>query len=203
MPLLPPEQLVRLVQQTIPGDHRAFEQLVTQYKGFVFATALRLMGNREDAEDQTQDVFLKVYDEIKKLEVPATFTAWLSRVTVNTCLNALKRQRRLRLDSLDQLVWIDNAIAIDGITALPETVVLTRELRTCIEQALAELSDAERVILVLRDVEDCSYQEISDLLKVGLSAVKMRIYRTRLAFQGVFRRVCPGLWQANTVGSHQ
>lgn len=196
MQLLPPEYLVRQVQQTLPGDHRAFEQLVSHYKAFVFATAFRLMGNRDDADDQTQEVFLKVYDGIKKLEDPTTFSAWLSRITVNTCLTALKRQRRLRTDSLDQAMQnLDRDFATTTLAKLPEAAALAQELRTCIEKALARLSDTERVILVLRDVENCSYQEISEYLKLNLSAVKMRIHRTRLSFQNVFRRVCPE-WRA-------
>lgn len=196
-----PEQLVRRVQQTLPGDHSAFEQLVTQYKQLVFATALRLMGNREDADEVTQDVFLKVHDEIKRLEEPATFNSWVSRITINTCLTALRRQRRLRTDSLEQAVQnLDRDFAVTSLTLLPESAALAHELRACIEQALAKLGEGERVILMLRDVEDCSYQEISDQLRISLSAVKMRIHRTRLLFRSVFERVCPDLWHTQRVG---
>ena len=75
----------------------------------------------------------------------------------------------------------------------PEANALQRELRRCIEVTLHELDDDGRAALVLRDVEGRSYQEIADSLKVGLSAIKMRIHRARLAFQRVFDRVCPGL----------
>ena len=194
---LPPEQLIPWVQQTLPEDHRAFEQLVLQYKQFVFTTALRLMGNREDAEDQTQEVFLKVYDAIHQLEQPATFGAWLARMTINSCLNSLKRQRRLRIESLDSVLDAAGDILAGPEQMLPEAASLARELRVCLEEALANLADAERVILVLRDIEDYSYQEIGELLKIGLSAVKMRVHRSRLTFQRLFRRICPGLWHGD------
>ena len=88
------EALVRLCQQMLPEDTRAFEALVAQFKGRVFATAYRLMGDRNDAEDQAQEVFIKVYRGIKDLDDPSGVASWIYRITVNTCYDALgKRQR--------------------------------------------------------------------------------------------------------------
>ncbi len=91
---LSPEELVRWCQRTLPDDTRAFEALVAQYKRAVFATAYRLMGSREEAEDQAQEAFLKIYRGVAKLEDPVTLPAWIQRVTINTCLDALEKQRR-------------------------------------------------------------------------------------------------------------
>jgi RNA polymerase sigma-70 factor (ECF subfamily) len=194
------ESLVRVCQRTLPEDHRAFEQLMRLTKARVFATALRLMGTREDAEDQTQEVFLRVYDRIKDVDNPATFPAWLSRITVNTCLNTLKRQRRLRTESLlDDTEEDRPTFPPDGTVQMPDEQVMAQELRACIEQVLTQMADRERAILVLRDLEAFSYQEISDLLHISLSAVKVRIHRTRLAFQQLFNRLCRGLWGATTL----
>ena len=89
-----PEELVRRCQATLPEDTQAFEQLVALYKDRVFATAYRLMGNRQDAEDQAQEVFLKVYRGIKSLDDAATLTSWIYRITTNTCFDALNKQKR-------------------------------------------------------------------------------------------------------------
>ena len=75
----------------------------------------------------------------------------------------------------------------------PEEAVLHRELRVCLEQTLAQLDETGRAAIVLRDIEDRPYQEIAEILAIGLSAVKMRIHRARLAFQQTFEKVCPGL----------
>lgn len=198
MTTLPAEELVRWCQAALPEDLRPFEQLVAQYKGQVFATAYRLMGEREDAEDQAQEVFLKIYHAIHELEQPATLPAWISRITINTCLNTLKRrQRRQNSVSLGEFVEDELIDRADTVRPLrPEEVALARELQECVEATLTHLASAERAVLVLREVEGFSYQEIADALKLGLSTVKMRIHRARLSFQRAFQLLCPGLRQA-------
>jgi len=93
---LAPTELVRRCQHGLPEDSRAFELLVRQYKQLVFTTAYRMMGNRDEAEDQAQEVFLKIYRGIKDLNDPATLTSWIYRITINTCLDVLRRRRRPR-----------------------------------------------------------------------------------------------------------
>ncbi|MBD0373920.1 MAG: sigma-70 family RNA polymerase sigma factor, partial [Pyrinomonadaceae bacterium] len=94
MDAISPEELVLWCQRTLPHDTRAFEALVAQYKRSVFATAYRLMADRQEAEDQAQEVFLKIYRGIKSLKEPVTLTAWIQRITVNTCLDAMEKQKR-------------------------------------------------------------------------------------------------------------
>ena len=193
---LPPEVLVRLCQQTLPDDTRAFEALVVQFKARVYATAYRLMGDRHDAEDQAQEVFVKVYRGIKDLSDTAGVAAWIYRITVNTCFDALgKRERSVVTTSTTVLDADQEEQIYDADASTPEEIALRRELRSCLEAALQELDLAERAVLVLRDVEGRPYQEIADTLSVGLSAVKMRIHRSRVAFQTLFDRLCPGLWR--------
>ncbi len=200
MDALQPEALVRLCQQTLPEDTRAFEALVAQFKGRVYATAYRLLGNRHDAEDQTQEVFIKVYRGIKDLSDPTTVVPWIYRITVNTCFDALdKRQRSPSTISTSPLTdaQSDAPEYADTRTATPEEAALRQELRACLEATLHQLDLPERAVLVLRDVEGRPYQEIAESLAVGLSAVKMRIHRARLAFQQLFERLCPELWHAS------
>jgi RNA polymerase sigma-70 factor (ECF subfamily) len=174
----------------------AFEQLVAAYKTQVLRTAYRLVLNREDAEDLAQEVFLKVYRSIRTLDDPASMTAWIHRITVNLCLDALAKQKRrpsMPLSTLTEGDGDEDARLADTVRLAPEEAAIRDELRRCIEAVFAQLGAVERVVLVLRDLEDRSYQEIADMLKTGLSATKMRIHRARLAFQQVFERLCPGL----------
>lgn len=191
------EDLVRRCQQSLPRDTRAFEQLVTLYKERVFATAYRLMGNQQDADDMAQEAFVKIYQHIKDLAEPATVTAWIYRITTHTCLDALTtRQRRPRTVSLHPEGDEDReASFVETQSPTPEEEALQRELRRCVEETLAALGPLERTAIVLRDVEDRPYQEIADTLALGLSAVKMRIHRARAAFGQVFAALCPELWQ--------
>ena len=197
-----PEALVRWCQRTLPDDPRAFEYLVTHYKGRVFATAYRMMGNTQEAEDQAQEVFFKIYRSIVALDEPATLPAWITRITVNTCLDALTKQRRR-----PQTVPLDPPEA-EGSAApqyeetrlpMPEDTALRHEAQHCIEAALARMEPTSRAALVLRDIDDRPYQEVATLLTVGLSAAKMRIHRARLTFQHLLERVCPDLAQSNRV----
>jgi RNA polymerase sigma-70 factor (ECF subfamily) len=195
-----PEALVRWCQRTLPNDTRAFEQLVARYKGRVFATALRMMGDAQEAEDQAQEVFIKVYRGIATLDEPATLGSWITRITVNTCLDALAKQRR-RPRTVPIEPAEDQGSAPpqfeDTRTPSPETSALRDEERRCIESALARLEPASRAALMLRDIDDRPYQEVASLLALGLSAAKMRIHRARIAFQRMLEGVCPELARSN------
>lgn len=198
MESLPPQTLARLCQQTLPDDTRAFQALVGKLKARVYATAYRLMGSREDAEDQAQEVFIKVYRGIQDLEDPATVTAWIYRLTVNTCFDALRKRGRAPNTTAAAPPSTDRDEEpqyADPNVATPEEIALRRELHDCLEDVLQRLDPVERGVLVLRDVEDRPYQEIAETLAVGLGATKMRIHRARLAFQQLFESLCAELWR--------
>ena len=198
MESLPPHTLARLCQQTLPEDTRAFHALVRQLKGRVYATAYRLMGSRQDAEDQAQEVFIKVYRGIHDLGDPATVTAWIYRLTVNTCLDELRKRGRSPKTTVAAPPSADRDEEpqyADPNVAMPEEVALRRELHDCLEDVLQRLDPVERGVLVLRDVEDRPYQEIAEAFAIGLGATKMRIHRARLAFQQLFENLCAELWR--------
>lgn len=192
---LPPDELVRWCQRTLSDDTRAFEALVAQYQARVFATTYRLLGDYHEAEDAAQEVFVKVYRGIKTLEDPATLNTWIYRITTNTCFDLLDKRRRapgvvpLALDGHPD----GERPYADDKRPSPEEDALAWELRRCLEDTLRALEPEGRAVLVLRDVEGRSYQEIAETLAVGLGAVKMRIHRARLAFQRLFETICPGL----------
>ncbi|MFN8504085.1 RNA polymerase sigma factor [Kouleothrix sp.] len=200
MEAIAPEELVRLCQKGLPEDTRAFETLVSMYKDRVFSTAYRLMGNRQDAEDQAQEAFLKIYRGIRQLDDPSTLTSWVYRVTTNTCFDALSRQKR-RPQTIPLAPPGDDGAEepryADTRLPGPEQAALRREVWDCLEKTLAELDPTGRAALILRDIEDRPYQEIAEIMAVGLSAAKMRIHRARLAFQHALEQICPGLRQAS------
>ena len=198
MESLPPQTLARLCQQTLPEDTRAFQALVGQLKARVYATAYRLMGSRQDAEDQAQEVFVKVYRGIQDLDDPATVTAWIYRLTVNTCFDAIRKRGRSPNTTATAPPSTDRDEEpqyADPNVATPEEVALRRELRDCLDDVLQRLDPGERAVLVLRDVEERPYQEIAETLAIGLGATKMRIHRARLAFQQLFESLCLELWR--------
>ncbi len=194
-------ELVRDCQERMREDPRVFARLVSQYKQLVYTTAYRIMGNHEDAEDQAQEAFLKIYRRIHELEDPATLTAWIYRITVNTCLDTLKKQKRRprAYVPLDQENDECDCMPDTG-QPTPEEAVLRREVQRCLEETLSQLDGPGRAVILLCDIEERPYQEIAQILGLGLSAVKMRIHRTRLAFQQLLNRICPDVWKSGARG---
>jgi RNA polymerase sigma-70 factor (ECF subfamily) len=200
---LSPETLARLCRDTLPEDTRAFEALVAQFKERVYATTYRLMGNRQDAEDQAQEVFIKVYRGVRDLDDSSTVAAWIYRLTVNSCFDALRKRQRAAGREWGPPIGSEDDEAMgypDTRMPTPEEVALRGELRECLEETLWRLDIRDRSVLVLRDVEGRPYQEIADAMTTNLGAVKMRIHRARLAFQQLFSRLCPDLWRPAPAG---
>ncbi len=174
------EELARLCQERQPGDPRPFRALVARYRDQVINTAYRFLGDLPDAEDVAQEVFLKVYRGLPDFRATSSFSTWLYRITVNTCRNELRR--RSRRPSLLEPDLESLGIPLPTIPSV-EQVVIIHEQRDAIQDTLDRLSETDREALILRDVQGLSYQEITAVLGIGLSAAKMRVRRARLAFQ--------------------
>ena len=179
------EELVRLCQERLPGDSRPFHALVARYRDQVMNTAHRFLGDPHDAEDVTQEVFLKVYRGLLAFRAESSFSTWLYRITVNTCKNELRHRSR-------QPTLLEPDLESLGILlpAAPsaEQAVTTREQRDAIQETLDRLSETDLEALILRDIQGLSYREIATVLGIGLSAAKMRVRRARLAFQELHRQ---------------
>jgi RNA polymerase sigma-70 factor, ECF subfamily len=189
------EALVRWCQRSLPDDTRPFSLLVARYQRRVFAVAYRMLRDRQEAEDQTQEIFVKVYRNLKRLDNPATVTSWMYRIATNTCLDVINaRERRPPTRSINPPEESGELEIADTQQSTPEVAAEQTEMRRCIERTLAGLEATERAIIVLRDIEGRAYDEIAESLRLGLSAVKMRIHRARSAFQQLIKRVCPDVW---------
>lgn len=173
--------LVERILEAPDGDTRAFEDLVQRHSKTVVANCRYITRSSIDAEDLAQDVFVKVYFAIRSFERRSKFRSWLQRIKVNHCLNHLKKTEGRYFQD------IDDAAAVDPGALSTEPRVWRRieaaYERERIGQTLDELTDTLRIPLILRDMDEMSYQEIADLLGVGLSAVKMRIKRARQEFR--------------------
>ena len=196
------EELVARCKTELPHDTRSYELLVQRHMNRVYSLVYRMVCNKEEAEDLTQEVFLKVFNNLKKYEQQAAFSTWLYRIATNTALDALDKTRR-RPQAAPPLKGRDRAEEeTDQINLQPspeegpEDSFIRAELRECISRVLKKLDKEQARMLVLRDFNDLSYDEISKTLGAGLSAVKMRIHRSRLAFQEVFNQFCGKIYLA-------
>ena len=176
-------------------DVERFEAFVRAYQDMVFATAVRLLGNREEAEDVAQTVFLKAFEQFKTLDGNPAAGGWLRTVARNACLNHLSRYRsRWRLFS--ELGRPDNDDDTGFEASLESPASPVREFeqsdrRERLEQALHQLPAHQRVPLVLYHFEDASYEEIARTLRISLAKVKTDIHRGREALRTHLERENP------------
>jgi RNA polymerase sigma-70 factor (ECF subfamily) len=190
------EELVGRCKTELPHDTRSYELLVRRHMNRVYSLVYRMVCNKEEAEDLTQEVFLKVFNNLKKYEQQAAFSTWLYRIATNTALDALDKSKR-RPQAAPPVKGRDRTEEETDLLSLqpspeagPEDTMIRAELRECISRVLKKLDKDQARMLVLRDFNDLSYDEISQALGAGLSAVKMRIHRSRLAFQEIFNQFC-------------
>jgi RNA polymerase sigma-70 factor (ECF subfamily) len=159
----------QLVRECLSGDERAFETILLRYQGPVFNAVLRMVRDRDEAGDLTQNAFLKAYERLSTFDPEQKFFSWLYRIAINETINFLKR--RGRLEPLDG-DWAAPA-------ATPETALLDADLSSHVQDALMSIASDYRAVLVLRHFEDLSYDEISQIVGVPEKTVKSRLFTAR------------------------
>jgi RNA polymerase sigma factor (sigma-70 family) len=172
-----------------------WEGIVAEHSARVYRLAYRLTGNRPDAEDLTQDVFIRVFRSLDTYE-PGNFPGWLHRITTNLFLDRVRRKSRLRMDGFGEGAE-DRLLSAE---VLPESAVHDANFDPDIEAALASLSDEFRVAVVLCDIEGLSYEEISDVLGIKLGTVRSRIHRGRTQLRETLAHRAPTKGRTRFVG---
>ncbi len=177
----PDEELLENARQAPEGDYRAFEQLVRRYQRKVVTNCRYLTRSAAYAEDLAQEVFVKIYFGMGRFEGRSSVRTWIQRVKVNHCLNYLKKQGgKTYVDTEDEKVLHARELVLDPVA---EKAMINQDERERITAVLDVMSDSLRVPLLMRDMDQLSYQEVAESLGVGLSAVKMRIKRGRAEFR--------------------
>ena len=170
-----------LVRRVLDGDTAAFTMLVDRHAAACTRFAMRMLGNREDAEDALQDSFLRAYRSLARYEERQAFRTWLFQILVNRCRTAaVRRQRRQRMFLVD-----DNAVASASVQPAAESTELRAELR----RAIDALDPDQREAFLLKHVELLSYDEMAEATGVGVSALKMRVKRACDRMQWLLREV--------------
>ena len=167
------------------GETDAFDTLVCRYSGDIFALLVRITQNPDEAGDLTQETFLRAFKAIRRFRGDSELKTWLFRIAINESRNRhrwWKRRFRERTVSLDDPVGDTDVRLHETLSngaADPEALMLRREHHRALELALASIPEAYREVIVLRDIEGQSYQEIADVLKINIGTVKSRIARGR------------------------
>ena len=175
---------VGLVNSARRGDYAAFETLVKKHTSRVFYHSMKFLNRQEDAEDILQETFLQAFRGLGAFRGDASFLTWLLKIATNNCLMKLRSNKRADLVSLDKPVEIDGSELPREIVDWsnnPSTQRMEEETREYLERALSRLPEDKRLVLVLKDVEGFSNQEIAETLGMSVAAVKSRLHRARLA----------------------
>jgi RNA polymerase sigma-70 factor (ECF subfamily) len=177
-------ETARLVQLTLGGDSAAFEQIILRHEHRIMAMAARLLGAREDAKDVAQEVFLRAFKYLHRLDVQKPVEPWLMRITVNVCRDAARlRQRRLAT-----FVDVDEPDRIDE-SPDPYAGLARKQEQLILQKALETLPEKERLAIVLRDVEGLSTAEVASILQSSETTVRSQVSRGRLKLKAAIDRL--------------
>ena len=167
-------------------DERAFNEFVRAYERRVYALVFRMLGRRDEAEDVAQEVFVQVFKAIEQFRGESKLSTWVYRITVNLCKNRSKYNARRHAGEQDDIEAVAERATLQeakGVTAgdvaRPDDLYAGREVERVVQQAIAQLEPDFREVLVLRDVEDLSYEEIGQITGLADGTVKSRIHRAR------------------------
>jgi len=169
-----------LIQKACAGDDGAFNQVVTAYRKRIFGTVARLIGKPEDVEDVAQEVFLRLYYSLDQLRTPEVFEPWLYRLTVNASYDYLRKQRRRnesRMADLSEQQVIMADAAAGGRTSNEDQ--RRRQVKEFVDSLLETVSDEDRILLMLKEVEGLSIKELERVYGVKENALKVRLFRAR------------------------
>ncbi len=172
------------IRECLEGRQGAWETLVNAYAKRVFSMAYQFCGSRQEAEDLTQDIFLKLYGSLDKFDFQRNFTAWLLTMAKNSLIDAYRRAKweKTQRDEFD-----DRVLAQPSVSGPEETLQRT-ETRTLIWNGLNKLSSDMRMAIILRDLQGKSYEEMAEILALPLGTVKSRVNRARIALAEVLRK---------------
>lgn len=179
-----------LIKRCQRGHQLAFNELLRRYQSKVFSIVYHLIWNRDDVEDVAQNVFLKIFFSIRSYHFKGAFAVWVERITVNQCFDYLRQKKRLKgaveLDAMNpEEVHITLQPAKPDAAPNAERRALSRQIAM---RLLTELSEEDRALLVLKEVEGASVEELSQIFKLSESNVKIRLMRARHKLRAIFEK---------------
>jgi RNA polymerase sigma-70 factor (ECF subfamily) len=184
-------ELVRMAQG---GKESAFEELIRRHQQRVFALVSGILRRQEDVEDIAQQVFLKVYLSLRKFDQRAAFSTWLYKITVNECWDYLRKKKVRPLVyesdlSEEQVSRLDGIVSAERVSLNPNE---RAEVKQLLERMLDKLPEQDRQLLVLKEIEGFSVQELAEILHLNVNTVKVRLFRARgRILEGYRRRLVP------------
>jgi RNA polymerase sigma-70 factor (ECF subfamily) len=186
-----------LVRQCWEGDSAAIERLILKYQNRIYNVILKICADPDDAAELTQDTFVKVIENIDNFQGRSSFYTWAFRIAVNLTLNYCRRNARIGFSSLDAEQIQSNSrqdrilkdFLSDDSTPDPAAVAQNRELCRIAVESLKKLDDAQRAVIVLRDIEGMTYAQIANVLDIELGTVRSRLSRARKKLKQILEAI--------------
>jgi len=179
---LPDEALVKAAQN---GEMEAFEELVSRHRDKIYARAFSIVHNEQQALDLSQEAWIRAWQRIRQFAGDSSFTTWMTRITINVCVDQLRRQQRHRVEPLPEMADEPDALErlLPPVWTNPTERLERTELRTKIDAALAKLSEAHRTVVILHEFEGMEYKQIAQTVGISVGTVMSRLFyaRRRLA----------------------
>ncbi len=177
-----------LIKQSKSGSVDSFEKLIEDNRKKVYNIALRMLGNPEDANDVTQEVFLRVFKSMRGFKEQSSFSTWIYRITKNVCLDEIRKKKKNNLVYIDKEIEYGDGqvkMQLEDESETPEEAAERVELSVRVREAIAMLPEQHRILIILRDIQNFSYDEIAGVLKCPDGTVKSRINRARSALREI------------------
>jgi RNA polymerase sigma-70 factor (ECF subfamily) len=174
----------QLIDATLSGESAAFGQLVQKYQERLYNTMVHVVGSRDDARDVVQDAFVQAYLKLESFQRNSAFYTWLYRIAFNVAASHCRRKRPAA--SVEQAREAAGHEPVDG-RAGPHQRLEEEERRRQVRQAIAALGEEYRVVLVLREIDGCSYEAIAEVLDLPIGTVRSRLHRARMQLREMLR----------------
>lgn len=181
---------IEIVERVLKGDINSFEAIIEKYEKMVYNIAYRIFNNVGDAEDMTQETFIKVYKNLYKCEGKQSIKTWVYTLAYNTCIDEVRKRKGKNNISLDlDIEGDDNSFSFEVASnePTPENSLIQKEGLLEIEQAINSLNEINRTLIFLRDVKGISYNEISEITGINMGTVKSRINRARNTLRNILK----------------
>jgi len=162
-----------LVSRCINGDSSAFEEIVTKYKKLVYSVVYKMIPDREEVNDVSQEVFIRLYKSLEKYNPEYKMSTWIVKITTNLCLDTLRKKKQ-------DTVTLDDAIGVSSGADTPEETLIKNQRTLLIKNAVDELPDKYKILITLFHNNGMSYEEMTKVLNEPMSIIKNRLYRARL-----------------------
>ncbi|MEW6305310.1 MAG: sigma-70 family RNA polymerase sigma factor [Verrucomicrobiota bacterium] len=186
-----------LVRAARKGDMQAFEELVARHRDKIYARAFSMMRNEDEALDLSQEAWVKAWQRLEQFQGEASFATWMTRIVINLCLDQLRKQKRQRAESIEQLDEETGGVErqMPVITTNPTEGLERQELRKRIDRALTQLSVEHRTVLVMHEFEELEYKEIARRVGCSIGTVMSRLFYARRRMAGLLAGLKKEEWK--------